>query len=307
MASTEQKTYILNKKGDIEMFNFYEQNAFVTGGASGIGYAIACSLAKRGCKVALADIDTEQLEKALADFPGKAAGIRLNVMDRDNWAAAKKEVEEKLGPVSILINCAGIMDDPMTPMPERGLLDYSFEKWDRMIGISLTGMANGIMTFGPDMRKRRFGHIVNTSSSQGLIPTAGVAAYSVAKFGVVAMTEALRDELASFDVGVSVLCPGVTASRLAINAAKHAGIAISEDLKMPGLDPAVVGEMVAEGIKNNHLYIFTHGEYRKFCEDRFARITAAFTETPVSPDFVPGKPLAGTREWANDPNCWGKA
>jgi len=289
------------------MFDFKNRTAFVTGGASGIGYAIACSLAKRGCKVALADIDAEQLEKVMQDFPGEAMAVKLDVRDRQNWAEAKKEVEAKFGCVDILINNAGIMDNPMKPMPERGLLDYQPEQWDRMIGISLTGMANGIMTFGPGLRERRFGHIVNTSSTQGLIPTAGVAAYSAAKFGVVAMTEAVRDELAPFDVGVSVLCPGVTASRLAINAAKAIGMKIDDNLKMPGLAPAVVGEMVVKGIQNNSLYIFTHGEYRKYCEDRFTRIMAAFTETPVSPDFVPGKPLAGTREWANDPNAWGKA
>jgi hypothetical protein len=67
-----------------------------------------------------------------------------------------------------------------------------------------------------------------------------------------------------------------------------------------GLDPAVVGEMVVEGIKNNKLYIITHGEYRKYCEDRFARIIAEFTDTPVSPDYSPDKPLPATREWARD-------
>jgi NAD(P)-dependent dehydrogenase (short-subunit alcohol dehydrogenase family) len=283
-----------------EMFIFKDQVAFVTGGASGIGYSIACALAKRGSKVVLADIDVAQTAKALNDFPGEAIGIKLNVADRENWLQAREETESKLGEVGILINNAGIVDNPLAPIAEREFLDYPYEKWDRMININLAGVANGIKTFGPGMRKNRFGHIVNTSSTQGLIPTAGLAAYSVSKFGVVAITEALRDELAPFDVGVSVLFPGATASRIGINALKEAGLPASESMLAPGLDPAVTAEMVINGIKNNKLYIITHGEYRKYCEDRFARIIAEFTETPASQDYSPDKPVPATREWARD-------
>jgi NAD(P)-dependent dehydrogenase (short-subunit alcohol dehydrogenase family) len=286
------------------MFNFEGQVAFVTGGASGIGFGIATALAERGVKLALADINQEQLANAIHDLGVGTLGILLDVTDREGWAEAEKQVEAALGPVGILIQCAGIMDAPGAPMPTRGLVDYSYEKWDRMLGISLTGIANGIMVFGPGMRDRRSGHIVNTASTQGLIPTAGVAAYSAAKFGVVALSEATRDELSHWDVGVSVLCPGVVSTGLAANAVKAAGGALPDGFKMPGLDPAAVGEMVIAAIKDNRPYIFTHGEYRKPCEDRFTRISAAFTEVPVSADFDPATPLAGTREWANDPTQW---
>lgn len=288
------------------MFVFKDQVAFVTGGASGIGYGIACQLARQGAKIALADIDDEQMKIALKDFPGEAIGVHLNVTDRDNWAKAKEETEKKLGPVSILINCAGIMDNPLIPPDKKGLCDYSFAQWDRMIGINLTGNFNGVLTFAPGMRQRRFGHIVNTASVQGIIPTAGEGAYSASKSGVVAMSEALRDELAPFDVGVSVLCPGVVASRLAINAAKQAGIKVSDALKMPGLQPVVVGDVVIKAIKDNKLYIFTHAEYKKFAEERFAHLIDGFLDVPVSADYDPNKPLPGTREWANDPKSFGK-
>ena len=279
------------------MFDFNGKTAFITGGASGIGFGIAMSLSKRGCKVALADIDAEQLELVAQDFPGEFMTVQIDVRDRGRWAEVKSEVEEKLGPVSILINNAGVMDNPGVPMSKRGLVDYAPERWDRMIDISLTGVANGIMTFGSGMRDRGFGHIVSTASTQGLIPTRGVAAYSASKFGVVALSEALRDELADNEVGVSVLIPGVISTRLAINELKKMGVEIP-GFKMPGMDPNDVGEMVVDAIKNNKLYIITHGEYEKYCEDRFARIRAAFTEVPVSADFDPEKPLAGTREWA---------
>ncbi|MDR2381968.1 MAG: SDR family oxidoreductase [Bifidobacteriaceae bacterium] len=288
------------------MFDFKGKTAFVTGGASGIGHAIARRLATEGCKVAMADVDQSRLASALDGFPGEAMDVRLDVRDAEAWRDAKAAVEQKLGPVSVLINCAGIMDNPAVPMPERGLVDYPFDQWDRMIDISLTGIAYGIMTFGRDMRERRLGHIVNTSSTQGLIPTAGVAAYSASKCGVVGLSEAVRDELSFYGVGVSVLFPGMTATRLASNAAKRDGISNDRLTEtMPGLDPAVTAAMVVDAINNNKLYILTHGEYRKFFEDRCMRMVAAFTEVPTSPGYDPAKPLPGTREWANNPAMWG--
>lgn len=280
------------------MFNFKGNTAFITGGASGIGLGIARSLGKRECKVVLADIDAAQLELAVRDFPGEVMTVQMDVRDRKDWADAKEAVERKFGAVSILVNNAGVMDNPGIPMSRRGLVDYDPKRWDRMIDISLTGVANGIMTFGSGIRDRGFGHIINTASTQGLIPTRGVATYSASKFGVVALSEALRDELAEHDVGVSILIPGVISTRLAVNELNKMGIDIP-GFKMPGMDPCEVGEMVIDAIKNNRLYIITHGEYAKYCEDRFSRIRAAFTEAPISADFDPNKPLPGTREWAH--------
>jgi len=68
-----------------------------------------------------------------------------------------------------------------------------------------------------------------------------------------------------------------------------------------------VADIAIRGIRNNSLYIITHGEYRFFCQERFDRIMGAFAETPVSKEYDPNKALAGTREWANDPECWGNA
>jgi len=194
--------------------DFEGKTAFVTGGASGIGLGIAKALSARGCRVILADIDTEALEITASTFPGEVETVALDVRDRDQWAAAREQVEARFGPVSILVNNAGIMNEGSANYKEYSLISQTPESFDRMIGINLVGVYNGIHTFGPGMAERGDGHIVNTSSSQGVVSCGGVGAYCAAKFGVVGMSEALRQELADLGVGVSVLCPGVVETNL---------------------------------------------------------------------------------------------
>jgi NAD(P)-dependent dehydrogenase (short-subunit alcohol dehydrogenase family) len=274
------------------MNSFSDKTAFVTGGASGIGLAIGRALAARGARVVLADIDAATLEQAARDVPGQVEAIRLDVRDRANWAEARVRTESRFGPVGILANVAGVVAEI-----GKGLLDQSSDSFDRTIAINLTGMYNGVMTFGPGMRDRGVGHIVNTSSTQGVITSAGVAAYCASKFGVVAMSESLRDELSPSGVGVSVLCPGVVATRLAVNSDKLSGVA-PRDLPDFGMDAATVAEMTIQAILDNRLYIFTHGEYLEPVTQRYERMRAALAETPVSPIYDPGMPVPGTPEFA---------
>jgi NAD(P)-dependent dehydrogenase (short-subunit alcohol dehydrogenase family) len=274
------------------MLSLSEKTAFVTGGASGIGLAIGRALGAQGARVVLADIDTDALDRAARDFLGEVEAVRLDVCDRANWAEARARTESRFGPVSVLVNNAGIVAEI-----GKGLLDQRPESFDRTIAINLTGMYNGVLTFGPGMRDRREGHIVNTSSTQGLITSAGVAAYCASKFGVVAMSESLRDELAPSGVGVSVLCPGVVATRLAANSDKLSGAA-PRDLPEFGMDPASVADLTLKAILDNKLYIFTHGEYLAPVTRRYERMREAFAETPISPIYDPSMPLPGTPEFA---------
>lgn len=283
------------------MNNFKGKVVFATGGAGGIGYGLAEGLYKEGCKVILADIDEEQLKKAKETFPGECLTVVLDVTDRDSWAAAKEKAIAEYGQVDILLNIAGIMRNPLIPKEKQGILDCAPNDWDKMIGINLTGTYNGIVTFGPDMRERGEGYILNCSSTQGLIPTARVGSYTASKFAVSALTEALHDELENYGVSVSVLFPGVTQSRLAFNAIKEAGIKIDEDkIKMPGMTLEECAKRTIKAMKRNELFIITHGEYAPYCKKRFDRIMAAFAETSPSPEYDPSQPLQGTREWANN-------
>lgn len=279
------------------MLELKNKTAFVTGGASGIGLAVAKALSKQGMKVAIADIDLNRLNAVSEQFDDDVELISLDVRDRASWAAARERVESRFGPVSVLVNNAGIINDSGEPIEKRGLVDQSPESWDRMIDINLTGVFNGIHTFGAGMRDRGDGHIVNTSSTQGVITSQAVASYCASKFGVLALSECLRDELASHDVGVSVLCPGVVATRLSESSRLVAGQTPREMPIDYGIQADLVATMVLNAIRDNRLYIFTHGEYAGPVEERHRRLMEGFEGVPVSAFYDPSRPIPGTPEF----------
>lgn len=257
--------------------------ALVTGAASGIGLAIAKALHAQGARVAVADIDREAATRAAAELGDQALALGFDVADRGAWTAARETIETTLGPVSILINNAGIG-------PSLDPLDASDPAhFDRMIAIKVTGTFNGIHCFVPGMRARRRGHVVNTASMAGLIASARLGPYTASKFAVVGMSEVLRAELEDAGIGVSVLCPGRVSTNLGSERRARTGApAISG-----GIDPAIVGALVIDAIRNNRAYIVTHGEYRSVVSDRAERILAALDSAPIrSATDLPGADVA---------------
>lgn len=259
--------------------------AFVSGAASGIGLAIARALHAKGAHVALADVDLGAAQRAATDLGVRAFALDLDVADRTAWGTARTAVEDALGPVSILVNNAGIG-------PSLDPLDVTDpEHFDRMIAIKLTGTFNGIHTFVPGMRARGLGHVVNTASMAGLIASARLGPYSASKFAVVGLSEVLRAELEDAGIGVSVLCPGLVATNLGGERRARSGAKPING----GIDPAIVGDLVIDGIRENRAYIVTHGEYRSVVRERASRVLEAFDLTPIrSRTDLPGADVART-------------
>ncbi len=245
------------------------RTAFITGGANGIGLGIARSLARKGVKLALVDLDAEALERAKAELQDQTAveTFRLDVSDRDAYAAVAEEAERALGPVSLLFSNAGVAGG----VPAAKI---TYEMWDWYIGINLYGVINGIQNFLPKMVERgQGGHIVNTASGAGLVATGGPL-YSSTKFAVVGMSEALHLELEATDIGISVLCPGPVATDIMRRTAMT-----TPSIKVPltdeqreranndveratewlkqGTSIDDVGEMVLKAVQDNSLYIHT--------------------------------------------------
>lgn len=240
--------------------------AFITGGASGIGFAMARVFMDAGLKVVIADVSTENLADAkqrLAGVQGQHHLMQLDVGDRAAMAAAADEVERVFGKVHVVCNNAGVG----TAIP---LAEVTYADWDRMLHVNLHSVINGVMSFLPRIRAHgEGGHIVNTSSMAGLIalPDAGTL-YSTAKFAVRGMSESLRLALAADRIGVSLLCPGLTLTRILDAARKESeeeGIdALSAgfvEAQRYAMDPMIVARAVLESIQRNVFYVLPHAEF----------------------------------------------
>lgn len=180
--------------------------AIVTGGASGIGRALAEELAKRGCEVVLADRQIEVAEKVASGIRtlvgGKATAVKLDVTDFPALQRLVHDIIERTGRLDYMFNNAGIAIGG-------SVQDYGIQDWNQIIDVNLRGVVNGVQAAYCIMVKQGFGHIVNTASMAGLMPSPGAVAYSMTKHAVVGLSRSLRAEAAILGIRVSVLCPGV--------------------------------------------------------------------------------------------------
>lgn len=184
---------------------FEEATAIITGGASGIGRALAEELAKRGSEVVLADLQIELAEEAAREIRlagGQATAWQLDVADFSAMEKLLRETVERTGRLDYIFNNAGIGIGG-------DVHRHSIEDWNRIIDVNLRGVINGVQGAYKIMRNQGFGHIVNTSSMAGLMPSPGVSSYATTKHAVVGLSKSLRAEAAPAGIRVSVLCPGV--------------------------------------------------------------------------------------------------
>ena len=179
----------------------------ITGGGRGIGRAIAQSLTAEGCRVAIGDLDVASAEETAAALGGDAIGLRLDVTDHAGFSAFLDEVEQRLGPLDVLINNAGIM--PVGPLE-----DEDDATAVRLLEINLHAVIHGTKQAIRRMRPRGTGHIVNVASSAGKTGFPNLATYCATKHGVVGLSEAVRHELRGTGVEVSVVMPGIVKTEL---------------------------------------------------------------------------------------------
>ena len=252
------------------MTDVAHRTAFITGGANGIGLGIARSFARAGTRLALTDLHADGLARAEAELRGttEVATAVLDVRDRTAYARVADEVEAKLGPVSILVNNAGVAGGAPADL-------LTYELWDWGMGINLDGVVNGVQTFLRRIVERgEGGHIVNTASAAGLYAEQSGVLYHTAKFAVVGMTEALGIELEPQGIGVTLLCPGPVATSImertralqpkvtgTMSAAQKSDAfarqqAMKEALAQ-GASPDAVGDMVLAAVCENRLYVHT--------------------------------------------------
>jgi NAD(P)-dependent dehydrogenase (short-subunit alcohol dehydrogenase family) len=258
--------------------------AVVTGGASGIGKGIAQALRNEGAEVVIADIEQGALDAAAAEIG--ATGVRTDVSKAESVGALATEVVERFGTVHVIVNNAGIG-------PVGNVADLTLDDWKWIIDVNLWGVVHGVHHFLPILEGNEDGgHIVNTSSMAGLVPTPGLGSYVLTKYGVLGLTETLAQELAAKDskVGATVLCPGTIHTNIGTSSRNRPegqegnlrDVDISQEgseLDMSGVRwmvPIEVGAIVVDCIKRGELYAITHPEWWNLVEDRFQGIAAAF-------------------------------
>tara|TARA_B100000929_G_scaffold156219_1_gene123806 strand:- start:496 stop:1251 length:756 start_codon:yes stop_codon:yes gene_type:complete len=183
-----------------------ERLALVTGGASGIGREICLGLARNGRKVAVADINlagAQETQAMTTEAGATALAVQMDVSDSDAVHVGLLEVIDELGPVEVLVNCAGW--DELMPF---GNTDESF--WDRVIEINYKGVLRTVHACLPSMVDAGWGRIVNIGSDAGRVGSSFEAVYSGAKGGVIAFTKTVAREVARSGVTANVVCPGPT-------------------------------------------------------------------------------------------------
>lgn len=177
--------------------------ALVTGGASGIGLAVAQRLAADGHEVAIADLSTDAAEDAASDIGGGAIAVTMDVADSDDVAAGVAQVVGQLGHPDILVNCAGW--DSLMPFVKS---DEAL--WDKVIEINYKGVLRTTHAVLPNMIERGYGRIVNIGSDAGRVGSSMEAVYAGAKGGVIAFTKTVAREVARKGITANVVCPGPT-------------------------------------------------------------------------------------------------
>lgn len=258
--------------------------ALVTGGGSGIGAGIAEALLEAGAKVVITDIESDRANNEARRLGGEVLALQHDVTDLASWAQVREAVLARFGQVDVLCNNAGIA------LPFMPLTEVKPETFARLFAVNVTGVYNGVLTFADDMKRRGEGHIVNTSSQNGLMAHATFAAYTATKFAVAGMSEALQGELAPYGVGVSILYPGLTRSRMSMGQTSAAGEhdeTIARVMASRMMEPVWLGRAVVRAIQNNELHIVTHPGHRDSLEARFNGILAAHGE-PAQPGYGQG-------------------
>lgn len=257
--------------------------AVVTGGASGIGRAMAHRFAREGTRIVLADIEAPALERAVNEMKASGAadiGVRTDVSDAMQVQALADQALAAFGAVHIICNNAGVggHSGPSWQLTE--------SEWKWVLDVNLWGVIHGIRTFVPILLKQEEGHVVNTASVAGLLSPPGIAPYNVSKFGVVALTEALYQELAASgsNVRASVLCPAGVKTNILDSArnrppdVKASGSEAPETIRSQvenGMDPALVADCVFEAIREDRLFILTHREFNDSIRQRTEYILTA--------------------------------
>jgi len=291
------------------MKDFAGKVAFITGGASGIGLAQAKRLTERGVKVVIADFSQAHLDEAMAYFKDKDAqvhAIRLDVTDRQGFAAAADETERVFGTPDLLLLTAGV--NVFGPVEAS-----TYDDFDWVMGVCFGGVVNGCVTFVPRMIKAgKGGHIATTVSYGAFGPGPVTAPYAAAKSAALNLMESYRVGLASYGIGVCAICPANVSTNIyqsalegrpekygktGYNVTQQTQRAV-ESFNRQGMDPLEIADWTIRAIEDGRFLVvpYEHGErmvelayarFKDYCTpEGMARLAAKAAAAPTEEEIA---------------------
>jgi NAD(P)-dependent dehydrogenase (short-subunit alcohol dehydrogenase family) len=252
--------------------------AVVTGGASGIGFALARRFASEGARVVIGDVEAAALDRAVSELRGAGAeveGVVTDVTDPAQMQALAATAVARFAGVHIFCNNAGVGGGGLS-------WEMPLSTWEWVIGVNLWGVIHGVRAFVPLLMQQAEAHIVNTASVAGLVAAPFMGPYNASKHAVVAISETLHHELAMSapQVKVSVLCPGWVNTNIAESARNRPqhlqegapppdaeAAALLREFIAQGMPPDEVAAKVLEAIREERFWILTHDEEGDFWVD----------------------------------------
>ena len=279
------------------MNNYKNKTAVISGGAEGIGFAIAQAMGEQGMNIVLGDIDAAQLKEAQAKLEAQGVpvlAVEMDVTSPSSWANIAEQAIERFGKVHMLVNNAGVASAP-------GPIEATNHKdWQWVIDVNLKGVVFGAEAIVPLIKQHgEGGWMVNVASMAGMIGVPYAGAYTATKVAVVGMSESWNVELSKHNIHVAALCPAFVKTRIHLShrnrqeehrdlerkpdpkaAPKHNA---AQELVENGIAPEIVGQRVVEALNAKELYIFTHPAQRQIAQQRSAAIDQAFERAENSP------------------------
>jgi NAD(P)-dependent dehydrogenase (short-subunit alcohol dehydrogenase family) len=271
--------------GAVPLTSLKDRTAVVTGGASGIGRALALLLAREGANVVVADLDEAGMAETVAGVSQagrRGLAVKTDVSQLADVQALANRAFGEFGAVHVVCNNAGVA-------LWGGLESVTHKDWEWAMGVNLWGVIHGVEAFVPRMvAGKQPGHVVNTASMAGLIASQGLGIYNTTKYAVVGLSETLQKDLRGYDIGVSVLCPMGVHTQIRQSDRNRPADLRNAPTERDGraveligryLPPEHVAERVVRAIYANRLYVITHDEGLTPLKRRFERMAQAIEES----------------------------
>ncbi len=271
--------------GAVPLTSLKDRTAVVTGGASGIGRALALLFAREGADVVVADLDEAGMAEtvaAVSQAGRRGLAVKTDVSRLADVQALANRAFGEFGAVHVVCNNAGVA-------LWGGLESVTHKDWEWAMGVNLWGVIHGVEAFVPRMvAGKQPGHVVNTGSMAGLIASQGLGIYNTTKYAVVGLSETLQKDLRGYDIGVSVLCPMGVHTQIRQSDRNRPADLRNAPTERDGraveligryLPPEHVAERVLRAIYANRLYVITHEEGLTPLKRRFERMAQGIEES----------------------------